>query len=284
MNSQQAKLVSIEVYLHSINIEPVKIIGTELIYLSPMREEEHPSFHVNKEKNIWYDFGSGDGGTIIDLVMQLHKTGVKEALHIIESKFSNYSFSLLPAKKNKAVTEQRNIEILQVTTVKSRVLKEYLHQRGINIDQIARYIYEVRYRNKSNEYYGIGFQNISGGYEVRNSLSKVCIGKKDISIIGNNSPAICVFEGFIDFLSYICLFGEQTSDYLILNSIALVKKAISYCNTMNKSIHLYLDNDIAGDSATSEFIERIKYCDDKRSLYPEHKDLNDYLLAKKRNM
>jgi hypothetical protein len=283
MNSQQAKLVSIEAYLHSINIEPVKTAGEELIYLSPLRVEEHPSFHVNKEKNIWYDFGSGEGGNIIDLVMIIHKTGVKEALDILDRRFSNNSFSLLPAKKKVTTIEEPDINILQVTTLKSSVLKEYLYRRGLNYNLIAKYIHEVRYKNKGREYYGIGFKNNSGGYEIRNPLSKVCIGKKDISIIGNNSPVIGIFEGFIDFLSYICLFGEQTSDYLVLNSISQTQKAIFYCEQENKKVNLYLDNDQSGDTATSKFMRHGDKYEDMRSLYYGNKDLNDFLLAKEKN-
>jgi 5S rRNA maturation endonuclease (ribonuclease M5) len=190
----------------------------------------------------------------------------------------------LPAKREATVTEPSNVNILHVTTVKSSILKDYLCKRGLNFNLIAKYIFEVRYKNKSKEYYGIAFKNISGGYEVRNSLSKVCIGKKDTSIIGNNSPVICVFEGFIDFLSYICLFGEQTSDYIVLNSVSQAKKAISYCSDRNNTVYLYFDNDSSGDDVTKMFMQHDNNFQDMRSLYQEHKDLNDYLLAKKRKV
>jgi hypothetical protein len=214
--------------------------------------------------------------------MIIHKTGVKEALDILDRRFSNTSFFLSPAKKKVTVIEEPDINILQVTTLRSSVLKEYLYKRGLNYNQIAKYIHEVRYKNKGREYYGIGFNNNSGGYEIRNPLSKVCIGKKDISIIGNNSPVISVFEGFIDFLSYICLFGEQTSDYLVLNSISQVNKAISYCSESNKAVLLYFDNDTAGDTATAKFLSSDNKTQDMRALYQGYKDLNDYLLAKER--
>ena len=37
------------------------------MYLSLLREERTPSFSVSYDKNLWHDFGTGEGGSIIDL-------------------------------------------------------------------------------------------------------------------------------------------------------------------------------------------------------------------------
>ena len=62
-------------------------------------------------------------------------------------------------------------------------------------------------RNK--KYFAIAFPNKSGGFEVRNPYYKGCIKNKDVSVFyhtnGMTQEHICVFEGFMDFLSYMTL-------------------------------------------------------------------------------
>lgn len=56
----------------------------ELWYLSPLRPEAAPSFHINTERNIWYDIGDGSSqsGTVIDFALRYYQTNsVAEALH-----------------------------------------------------------------------------------------------------------------------------------------------------------------------------------------------------------
>jgi CHC2 zinc finger len=44
--------------------------------VSPFRPaEKTPSFKIDPVKNLWFDFGSGEGGTIIDFVQKLYKLG-----------------------------------------------------------------------------------------------------------------------------------------------------------------------------------------------------------------
>ena len=66
-----AKKIPITDYLSSIGIEAAKIGGNNYWYYSPLRSEREPSFKVNCNLNLWYDHGSGEGGTIIDLGARL---------------------------------------------------------------------------------------------------------------------------------------------------------------------------------------------------------------------
>lgn len=49
-------------------------------YWGKLRDERTPSFSINVEKNLWYDFGSGKGGTTIDLVAEIENISSKEAI------------------------------------------------------------------------------------------------------------------------------------------------------------------------------------------------------------
>ena len=61
--------------LHSISIvEIMAHYGKRLghtrsgLYYSPFREESNPSFHIDEKKNTWYDYGTGEGGSLFDFV------------------------------------------------------------------------------------------------------------------------------------------------------------------------------------------------------------------------
>lgn len=65
------KQISIRYYLAERGLYPTKDNPRYGLYLSPLREEHTPSFKVDYEQNLWYDFGLGEGGSIIDLVMRM---------------------------------------------------------------------------------------------------------------------------------------------------------------------------------------------------------------------
>ena len=46
------------------------------MYLSLLREERIPSY----DKNLWHDFGTGEGGSIIDLVPRMEGCAEGEAV------------------------------------------------------------------------------------------------------------------------------------------------------------------------------------------------------------
>ena len=84
-----------------------------------------------------------------------------------------------------------------------------------------------------------------------------------------------MFEGFIDFLSFIVLHGD--CDAVILNSIVNTPKAIAVLNKY-KQVFCHLDNDEAGRSTTQKIVASCN-CDviDASNEYANNKDLNEYL-------
>ncbi|HEV8082036.1 MAG TPA: CHC2 zinc finger domain-containing protein [Chitinophagaceae bacterium] len=80
MNCAEANQVDIVGYLDSIGHRPQKIRGHNYWYLSPIRNEKHASFKIDRKKNVWYDHGIGKGGSLIDFVMEFYKSNVSEAL------------------------------------------------------------------------------------------------------------------------------------------------------------------------------------------------------------
>ena len=56
----------------------------ELWGLSPLKDENTPSFSVNEKKQIFYDFSSGTGGNIITFIQKYHKCSFIQALNILK--------------------------------------------------------------------------------------------------------------------------------------------------------------------------------------------------------
>ncbi|MDQ6239044.1 DNA primase, partial [Bacteroides ovatus] len=56
MTIEESKNIKLADYLHSLGYNPVKQQGSSLWYKSPFREEKEPSFKVNPDRNLWYDF------------------------------------------------------------------------------------------------------------------------------------------------------------------------------------------------------------------------------------
>lgn len=70
MTYKEANNISIKDYLNSLEIQPVTEKGSYGMYRSPLREDNTPSFKVDYNANLWCDYGTGEGGTLIDLVMK----------------------------------------------------------------------------------------------------------------------------------------------------------------------------------------------------------------------
>lgn len=69
------KRIPIEDFLARLGHHPVQRRANAVWYRSPYREEKTPSFKVNPEKNLWYDFGEGKGGNIFALARGVHQVG-----------------------------------------------------------------------------------------------------------------------------------------------------------------------------------------------------------------
>ena len=175
--------------------------------------------------------------------------------------------------------EQPTFENVEISRLESPILLNYLADRGIPRDIAQRYCAQVDYTLHGKRYYAIGFENKAHGYELRNPFFKGAYPPKNITHIANGNTRCNVFEGFIDFLSAERLGYNDGKDSVVLNSVSNLNKAIPYLQHY-PLVLTYLDNDVAGRAALAklqrEFGDKVT---DKSSLYPQHKDLNDYLMS-----
>ena len=286
MNIKEIKQIKLQDFLTAMGCKPVKQYGVNLMYLSPLRTEKHASFKVNTEINQWYDFGIGRGGNIITLAELLYKSSdVSYLIHQIERNAPSSVSGSLPTVK--PTTPQNSFEHLQVLPITHPALIKYLEERCIDVETARTVCKELHFDTRGKHYFGIGFPNIAGGYEIRNPFFKGCIAPKDISHFYAEEPKkICfVFEGFIDFLSFMTLRrkendGLKRQDYLVLNSVSNIQKALERLSQYD-SVQCFLDNDNAGRNAYLQLSKELEnFVVDASTLYNGYKDLNEYLCAK----
>lgn len=276
MDVRQMREIPIADFLSAMGIHPSKQRGNVLWYSAPYRTERTPSFKVDTNKNVWFDFGIGKGGDIFDLAGEF--IGSEDFL--LRAAFIAKSGTCpLPALEQPQRSEKKEpvFEDIWVRPLQDAKLLGYLKERGI-LDEIAiPNCEEVRYRVHGKRYYAIGFRNEAGGMELRNRFFKGCIPPKDISLKRNGSDVCAVFEGFMDYLSAMQM-GIIASNWLVLNSVSNVEKAVKALQGYER-IECFLDNDDAGrrtfQRLRNSFRDKVI---DRSSLYADHKDLNDYLL------
>ena len=80
MTLDEIKQINIREYLGRMNIYPVKDFGYYGLYHCPFREDSNASFKVDYQKNLWHDFGTNEGGSIIDLVVHLDNCTFNDAV------------------------------------------------------------------------------------------------------------------------------------------------------------------------------------------------------------
>lgn len=132
MNIEDVKQIPIADYLHSLGYSPVKQQGNGLWYKSPLREEHEPSFKVNTDRNLWYDFGAGKGGNIIALAKELY---CSDSLPYLLNRIAEQTPHVRPVSFSfpQRRTEP-SFQHLEVRDLIHPALLRYLQGRGINVE------------------------------------------------------------------------------------------------------------------------------------------------------
>lgn len=278
LSTEEAKKIDMTSYLSSLGYQPVAIRNVDYWYRSPLRDEKEASFKVNQKLNLWFDHGLGKGGNIIDFGILYHGCTISELLKKLDTNFSLQQ--PIVTHPNKRTVIENKITILGDYPLTSPSLLRYLQERKIPLEIANEFCREVRYELNDKTYFGIGFKNNSGGYEIRNPYFKTGSSPKDITIIDNAAEDVVVFEGFIDFLSFKATtknLPEKGQDFVVLNSVSFFERARPFMET-HKQIRLYLDRDTTGINCTQRALSMSPKYKDESTLYKNHKDFNDWIM------
>jgi hypothetical protein len=276
--------MSIAGFLLSKGINPQTYNSKSFLYCSPFRNEKTASFKVDRVKNIWYDFGTGTGGRLIDLVCQMYRVDVPGALLILSgAEIPTQSFSFDQPQDN---TTESNLTIKHIQPLQNRALLQYLEIRKIPANIAANYTKEAYYTivkpdtGEIKRYFSICFENDLSGYELRNQYFKGSSSPKTITTIPGRPEKINVFEGFMDFLSALVYYQqpEPKGTTIVLNSLSHLRHLWEILPNFNQ-VNLYLDNDQAGQKAANEIQSRFPFAVNKSEIIHEkYKDFNEFLI------
>jgi hypothetical protein len=275
MTLPEIKNIEIRQYLADKGILPVNESDRRGMYHSPFRDDRNASFKVDYEQNLWHDFGTAEGGSIIDLVMKMNNCSFFQAATMLESSSQGLSRYIIMSAPH-----QSAFNIREVKELSHPALLDYLLERRIPSDIARRYCKEVHYSVGGKDYFAVGFPNDAGGYVLRSACFKGCTSQSPTTV-ANGSPHCLVFEGFMDFLSYLTLAGmdEIPQDTTVLNSAVNLSKAMPFIKSHQK-IYAFLDNDETGRQSTQSIQSAHSTVYNMSARYTEYKDLNDRLCHK----
>ena len=280
-------------YLERKGIKPVRSTPAYALYHSPFREDTHPSFKVDTEKNLWIDYAEGKGGSIIDLCVRLEGCTLLEAIRQLGRNAPDYT-ACSSQKADRAMKRSSKPMAFAsgargLTGISDTLpphLQKYLtEERCINIEKAMHFLRCISYEVGGRHYQAIGFANQSGGYELRDSGSfKGTIAPKDITpIFTDRAEPVCIFEGFMDFLSFLSMKEKITNHCLVMNSVSNVTRTIHYLNERHLThIRTFLDNDEAGRRAVQDFIKAGFHVENMNIHYKDFKDLNGFHVSRVR--
>jgi len=290
--------LSIVDFLARLGHQPIRKTGKEHFYHSMLREtkKDSPSFTVWDSGGKWLDRGgAGDtnikGGGIVQLGMALWPNlPFVDVLQKIQQ-INNLDIALIPeyvaAKKydNEKENQSFSYEVIRIMPHDNNfILSRYLENRGLNDIANGR-LSTVYYRNKNDPedertFYALGWQNEQKNWEIATANGfKSSIGPKEISIIPGLSGHIAMFEGYLDYLSWLKLDPiEILPTVIVLNSISMLNRAIEWATNIPK-IDIYFDNDEPGMRSTRELLIKLPQATDRSNEYTGYKDYNERLVA-----
>ncbi|MCX2476311.1 toprim domain-containing protein [Pedobacter sp. MC2016-05] len=272
-------------FLHQLGQQPKRYSGGEHFYHSMLRDgDRNPSFCVNDKLGFWYDHGLGKGGTIFDLGKALwptldFKDVVEKILATMGSAHQNHvPLQPKPAQLEIPLRHPSYIVHEDLALGGNKQIKAYLQSRGV-YDQsspLRELYYSIKPEGKTRmSFAAAGWKNDLGGWEVRSSGFKGCLGNKGVNFIAGNENKVSFFEGMMDFLSWKVQSGAQGSAAIILNSVSLLSSGIKLARHF-PIIDIYFDHDLAGQNATAALKEQFPWAVDRSAVYAGYNDFNEY--------
>ena len=290
-NLSTIKRYPITAYLESQGITPVRRLASYAMYRSPLRDERHPSFKVDAEKNLWIDYAEGRGGSIIDLYMRLERCTLSEAIRRLGQMVSGRTTNDYPRTESYSHAAESVSSCRKQISISDDLppyLQNYLTKvRCIDFGRTRPFLRCVRYEVQGRTYEVIGFANVSGGYELRGAGQfKGTLAPKDITpAFPDGLQPVCLFEGFMDFLSFLSMKERVGSRCLVMNSVSNVGRCIRYLRELRiTALRAFLDNDDAGRRTLNTFIDAGFQVEDMSVHYRECKDLNEFHVKRVRRL
>ena len=314
--NQELMIQNPQPVLDDLGIE-YKEIGNDSFRMN-IRGENTPSAFISLKNGLWKykDFGNGNNGSIVNVVMDatqkdfksslnyaLQKLGVKNYLdEALESKSQNYELSQADRERIKQQREankqkERSHTVSKVTGTydisTNQLAVDYLRARGIIKIPPNFKVISGEYENNQGDLkkvFGVGVLTQNGGADIHflkkiGDLKTFQIGEKDISFFKNsNSKKVAVFESKLDYAAAYQQMDLSKVNVVIANSTSNAQKVADVLKENDFEIPpmLFNQNDLAGyqfvtNIAQSAELDTVKSIN--YNVMSEYgKDINDLLL------
>lgn len=284
-------------FLERLGHLPKKKNGNAFWYLSPFRQEQTPSFKVSAGQfgiDLFWDYGTGEHGNLVDFCCKYYCLTAKGLYQRMISDgptffFDQQNHSKILASQKEHDGNSQGIIINEIKSLVHPALIQYFKTRAILPEIYMQYCNEIHYTVGNRQFFAVGFSNVEGGWELRNAYFKGASSPKSFSRIERGSESVILFEGFMDFLSLMVIRElapdhlkelPLTSDYIILNSLALWNKCRPVLDSYSQ-INLFLDRDDAGILQTKNALAIGNQFLDRSELFVGAKDVNDWLAQQR---
>ena len=190
--------------------------------------------------------------------MRMERCDAGEAMRLMKQMISGTPTFSFHGNSNPVPPHRESvITIEQIRPLENPALLAYLTERAIDLDTARGHCSEVHYRVADKSYFAVGFRNDAEDWELRNRYFKGCTSKAPTTRRGDY-PTCLVFEGFMDYLSYLTLKHDPNPPYniAVLNSVTNLAKAAPFIAS-HERVYTYLDNDEAGRKATAGVESRL---------------------------
>ena len=150
--------------------------GGEYWCLSPLKEENTPSFSVRKETNTFYCFSSGKGGNILSFIRCYNRCSFSEAVEILK-KYAGVNGDVQPTKRLAAVEVAKKYKgrKKQTKISQSKALPDdYMLRYEKNADKLA--VWEAEGISKASlERFQVAYDSFSDRlvYPIRNVSGEI---------------------------------------------------------------------------------------------------------------
>lgn len=264
------------------------------VICSPLRQDKKPSLSLysRDNKSYWKDQATGEGGSIIDFVMQWRGLTFPEAILLIEKSIceGKYLQAQTPTSPIAKPTRKSADVDFSICPFKDDGRDYLVNIRGIAAEDLVGvefYTLKIKLGKYENTYvaFPIDSELDTEAFECRaiepsNRCKQRKIGAAGLWQHGTGNNVI-ITESIIDALSYRSLSPfESDATFISLNSVVNWKK-LANIDFMGRQVSLCFDNDQTGDTVTQQVVGMLRdkgiSVADGREIIKGYKDVNEKL-------
>jgi len=134
----------------------LKKAGSNFKGLSPFSEERTPSFMVSPVKQIWKDFSTGKGGTVVSFLMEHEHFTYPEAIRYLAKKYNIEVEETIQSDKQKEEAGERESMYL-VSEFANKYYQKILHNTDPGVAVGLTYFKERGFTNETIKNFQLGF-------------------------------------------------------------------------------------------------------------------------------